>query len=150
MNCVDDDTKETVTFRAVSRDEEGRKRAEKAEVDSYNVDTLKYIGKKLIDKGVQRQDRRPIDGIPLGRQHKSGHGGKRTWEGPSPCYLSPMAPPAIDENDPNYVDEEAEDRILRGEVSGVAGLVVGELELPKLAEEGVARIDVDPQLQTNI
>ena len=48
------------------------------------------------------------------------------------------------------MDEEAEDRILRGEVSGVAGLVVGELEVPKLAEEGVARIDVDPQLQTNI
>ena len=57
MNRVDDDTKETVTFRAVSRDEEGRKRAEKAEVDSHNVDTLKYIEKKLIDKGVQRQVR---------------------------------------------------------------------------------------------
>ncbi|XP_027177069.1 uncharacterized protein LOC113776164 [Coffea eugenioides] len=141
MNRVDDDAKETVTSRAVSGDEEGRKRVEKVEVDSPNVDTLKYIERKLIDKGVQRQDRRPIDGIPLGRQHKSGHGGKYTWEGPRDTAENELgaAPPAIDENDPNY-----------GEVSGVAGLVVGELEVPKLAEEGVARIDVDPQLQTNI
>nr|XP_027120426.1 uncharacterized protein LOC113737382 [Coffea arabica] len=152
MNRVDDDTKETVTFRAVSRDEEGRKHVEQAEVDSHNVDTLEYIEKKLIDKGVQRQDCRPIDGIPLSRQHKSGHGGKHTWEGPRDTAENELgaAPPAIDENDPNYVDEEAKDRILRGEVSGVAGLVVGELELPKLAEESVARIDVDPQLLTNI
>lgn len=41
----------------------------------------------------------------------------------------------MDENDPNFVDEEAEERILRGEVSGVGGLATGEIEVPKLAEE---------------
>ncbi|CAI9097835.1 OLC1v1034344C1 [Oldenlandia corymbosa var. corymbosa] len=147
-----DRSKDTVIIPAVSKDESGQKRVEKVEVESQNVDTLKHVEKKMIDKGVRRQDRHPMDGVPLGRQHKAGHGGKYTWEGPRDFLENEMdpAPAAIDENDPNYVDEEAEGRILRGEVSGVAGLVVGEIEVPKLAEEGVARIDVDPQLQTNL
>lgn len=132
-----DHRKETVTLRAVSRDEEGRKRVEK-------VETLKHIEKKLTDKGVVRKDRRPADGIPLNRQHKSGHGGKFTWEGPTDLrtenYYDP-APAYIDEKDPNFVDEEAE---------GVAGFVVGEVEVPKLNEEGVGRVDVDPRLQSNL
>lgn len=37
-----DDTKETVTFRAVSRDEEGQKRVEKVEVENRNLGTLKH------------------------------------------------------------------------------------------------------------
>ena len=83
-----------------------------------------------------------LDGIPLGRQHKSGHGGKHTWEGPRDTAENELgaAPPAIDENDPNYVDEEAEDRILRGEV------MVGELELPTLAEGGVGSSIADQYL----
>lgn len=77
-----DDTKETATFRAINGDEEGQKRVEKAEVENRNQDTLTYVEKKLVDKGVQRQDRRPADGIPLGSQHKSAHGQKYTWEDP--------------------------------------------------------------------
>lgn len=61
-----------------------------------------------------------------------------------------LAPPAIDERDPNYVDVEAEGRILRGEVSHVTASVAGEVEVPKAEEVGVARIDVDPQLQVNL
>lgn len=149
-----DNTKETVTFRAVSRDEEGRKRVEKVETVTHNIETLKHIEKKLTDKGVNRKDRRPADGIPLNRQAKSGHGGKYTWEGPADIaenyYELDPAPAYIDENDPNFVDEEAEQRILRGEVSGVAGLVVGEVEVPKLSEEGVGRVDVNPHLQPSL
>lgn len=51
----------------------------------------------------------------------------------------------IDEKDPNYVDEEAEERV----ASVAAGMVVGEVEVPKVAEEGVARIEVDPHLKVN-
>lgn len=113
-----------------------------------------HVEKKQVDKGVQRPEspnRRPADGIPLGSQHKSAHGRKYTWEGPGDSAENELhpAPPAMDENDPNFVDEEAEARMLRGEVSGVAGLVIGEIEVPKLAEIGVARIDVDPQFRTN-
>ncbi|PIN06801.1 hypothetical protein CDL12_20643 [Handroanthus impetiginosus] len=142
-----DDKKETVTFRGVSRDEEGRKRVEKVEVvDNHNIDTLKYIGKKLTDKGIQRQERHPIDGLPMEKQPKSGH------EGPEDDAANELeeVPAAIDKNDPNYVDEEAEGRILRGEVSGVEGMVVGEIDVPKLAEKGVGRVDVDPKLQANV
>ncbi|KAL0336974.1 UNVERIFIED_CONTAM: hypothetical protein Scaly_1972500 [Sesamum calycinum] len=121
-----DDKKETVTLRAMSHDEAGMKRVEKVEVATHNIDTLKHP--------------------------KSGHGGKYTWEGPAADAANELeeAPAAIDEKDPNYVDEEAEGRILRGEVSGVEGLVVGEIDVAKLAEEGVARVDVDPKLQANV
>nr|GLL36373.1 uncharacterized protein LOC109181099 [Ipomoea trifida] len=146
-----DNTKETVTFRAVGKDEEGCKRVTKHEVETHNIDTLKYIEKKLMDKGVHRKDRRPASGIPLGKQSKSGHGGKFTWEGPADEaeYELDDVPAAIDEKDPNYVDEEAEKSILKGEVSGVEGMVVGEVDVAKVAAEGVARVDVHPQLQPN-
>nr|DAD24657.1 TPA_asm: hypothetical protein HUJ06_026121 [Nelumbo nucifera] len=62
---------------------------------------------------------------------KSGHGGKFTWEVPmndiADTELSPL-PLAIGEGDPNYVDEEVEERILKGEELDVDGLVVGEVE----------------------
>ncbi|KAL7133535.1 hypothetical protein ABFS83_12G147400 [Erythranthe nasuta] len=149
-----DDKKETVTFRCVSRDEAGQTHVEKVEVvDTQKIDTLKHIHKKLIDKGVHRKDRHPVDGLPLGlNPPKSGRGGKYTWEGPAEAAANELddVPAAMDENDPNYVDEEAEERILRGEVSGVEGLVVGEVDAPKLAVEGVARVDVDPRLQPNV
>lgn len=144
-----DEKKETVTIRAVGRDEEGRKRVEKTEVGTHNLDTLKYIEKKLVDKGVQRLDRHPRDGLPLGKQPKAGHGGKYTWEGPDGLVENELdeVPAALDENDPNYVDEGAEVEAEEG------GLVVGEVEVAKVAAPeggGVARIDVvDPKLKTN-
>ncbi|WVZ05612.1 hypothetical protein V8G54_018958 [Vigna mungo] len=142
-----DDKQEKVTIRAVSHDEEGRKRVEKREVNTHNVDTLKYVEKKLINKGIQRQDRHPSDGIGIGRPPpKSGHGGKFTWEGPSDMAENELmaAPAAIDEGDPNYEDGEE-----KGEE--VAELVVGEVEVAKVGQEhdGVARVDIDPRLKVN-
>ncbi|KAF8396463.1 hypothetical protein HHK36_018086 [Tetracentron sinense] len=146
--------KETIVIRAVSKDEEGRKRVEKAELDTHNIDTLKYIEKKLANKGVQRMERHPVDGLSLAHgPHKSGHGGKYTWEGPGDFAETELcaAPPAIDERDPNYVNEEVEERIVKGEDSEVAGVVVGEVEVAKAAEakEGVAvaGVEVDPRLK---
>ncbi|RAL51681.1 hypothetical protein DM860_010399 [Cuscuta australis] len=139
MKPVDDSSGKTVTFRAVSRDEEGSKRVTKYEVEPQNADTLKHIQKKLMDKGVHRH---PVNGIPLNKKAaKSGHGGKFTWEGPAEVQLEDYAEGAIDENDPNYVDEEAE-------MSGVEELVVeGGVDVPKVAAQGVARVDVHPQLR---
>ena len=153
MRGVDEEKgKETVTFRALSQDEEGRKRVEKVVFETHNKDTLKYIEKKLEDKGVARMERHPADGLRIKcRPPKSGHGGKFTWEGPEDlvhCELD-GAPPALDVKDPNFVDEEEEEgRILKGEEEDVAGLVVGEVEVAKFAEahEGVARVEVDPKL----
>ncbi|KAK7337178.1 hypothetical protein VNO77_17740 [Canavalia gladiata] len=141
-----DDKQETVTIRAVSHDEEGKKRVDKAELKTHNIDTIKYVEKKLVDKGVQRQERHPVDGIGIGRPPpKCGHGGKFTWEGPADVVENELmaAPAAIDEKDPNYVDEEEEN----GEEA--AEFVVGDVEVPKVAEEreGVARVYVDPRLQ---
>lgn len=141
-----------MAFRAVSRDEEGGKKVEKEEVKTLNIDTLKHIERKLMDKGVLRMDRHPVDGLGgIGQPPpKSGHGGKYTWEGPDDLAESELSavPPAIDEKDPNYVDEEKEEKVLMGEDSDVAGLVVGVVEVPKVAEAraGVARVEVDPQL----
>ncbi|XP_052173341.1 uncharacterized protein LOC127788772 [Diospyros lotus] len=142
-----DDKKDTVTIRAVSRDEERKKKVEKLELHTHNIDTIKYVEKKLFDKGVHKMERHPTDGLPLNRPPpKSGHGGKFTWEGPAAepdNELEPL-PPAIDERDPNYVDEEAEKRA----AAEAGGAVIGEVEAPKAAEarEGVARVEVDPRL----
>ncbi|XAR69697.1 hypothetical protein NMG60_11001394 [Bertholletia excelsa] len=128
-----DGKKDTVTIRAVSRDEEGQKKVEKLDLHTRSVDTVKYVEKKLADKGVQRMERHPADGLPYSRPPpKAGHGGKYTWEGPAPeaeNELDPL-PPAIDERDPNFVDEVAE------EAAEEAGVVVGEVEVPKAAEGG--------------
>lgn len=142
-----DEKQETVTIRAVSRDEEGKKRVEKTELNTHNVDTVKYVEKKLIDKGVQRLDRHPADGIGIGRPPpKSGHGGKYTWEGPRDIseYELEAVPAAMDEKDPNYVDDEEEE-------SDVAGLVVGEVDVAKPLQEneGVARLELDSRLIPN-
>ncbi|CAI0469530.1 unnamed protein product [Linum tenue] len=145
------DKEDKVVIRAVSHDEEGRKRVEKTELSTHNIDTIKHVEKKLRDKGVHRMDRHPVDGIGIKNPPpKSGHGGKYTWEGPGDLAENEMepVPAAIDEKDPNYVDEEEEERILKGERSDVAGIVVGEVEVPKVAEgrEGVARVEMDPKL----
>ncbi|GAU16011.1 hypothetical protein TSUD_338820 [Trifolium subterraneum] len=141
-----DDKQETVTIRAVSHDEEGKKRVEKTELNTHNIDTIKHVEKKLINNGVQRLDRHPVDGIGIGRPPpKSGRGGKFTWEGPAGMVdnmLDYAAPAAIDDKDPNYVDEEVEE--------DVKELVVGEVDVAKAVEtDGVARVDVDPRLQVN-
>ncbi|XP_057497902.1 uncharacterized protein LOC130782567 [Actinidia eriantha] len=117
MNPMDA-KKDTVTIRAVSKGEEGRKKVEKLQLNPHKIETIKYIEKKLVDKGVQRMERRPADGLPLARPPpKSGHGGKYTWEGPvneAEAELHPT-PAAVDERDPNYVDETEEERAVRGD-----------------------------------
>ncbi|KAL5976439.1 hypothetical protein ACLOJK_020771 [Asimina triloba] len=137
-----------VVIRVERRDEEGRKRVEKAEVKSHDPGTLRYIERKLRDKGVQRMERHPADGLGLAHLPKSGHGGKYTWEGPDDAVENELyAPPAIDDKDPNYVDEgEGE-----GEGEGEEGAVVGEVEVAKVAEskKGVAWVEVLPPLQPN-
>ncbi|KAI9122054.1 hypothetical protein K1719_006743 [Acacia pycnantha] len=144
-----DDKKDKVTIRAVHHDEEGRRRVEKTELNTHNIDTIKYVEKKLIDKGVQRMERHPADGIRITKPPpKSGRGGKYTWEGPTDMAQNELeaAPPALDENDPNYVDEEREEK-------DVGNLVVGEVEVAKAAVQeeggGVARLDIDPRLKPN-
>ncbi|XP_058108702.1 uncharacterized protein LOC131251775 [Magnolia sinica] len=137
------------TIRVVSRDEEGRKRVEKAELNAHNPDTLRYMEKKLHDKGVQRMERHPVDGFGIAhRPPKLGHGGKFTWEGPANPAENVLSAAllAIDEKDPNYVD--GDDDIGRGD-SDVEGAVVGEVEVAKAAEakEGVSRIEILPPLQ---
>ncbi|KAL3536166.1 hypothetical protein ACH5RR_004627 [Cinchona calisaya] len=157
MKPVIQKDKEKVEIRADCRAEDGRKHVERVQVKTHDVDTLKYIEKKLIDKGVQRMDRHPADGLPLKHDPKKGHGGKYSWEGPDEEFVNELEafPPAIDEKDPNYVDEEAEKKLVKqqvgenGDDDGVGGLVVGEIEAPKLAEEGVARIEVHPHLKVN-
>ncbi|GAV73802.1 hypothetical protein CFOL_v3_17285 [Cephalotus follicularis] len=148
-----DDKQETAAIRAVSHDEQGKKRVEKVELNTHKIDKMKYIEKKMENKGLQRMERHPKDGIGLRRPPpKSGHGGKYTWEGPDDITENELmaAAPAIDEKDPNYVDEEEEGKILRGEKSDVAGLVVGEVEVAKEGREGVARLEIDPQLLTQL
>ncbi|XP_055811592.1 uncharacterized protein LOC129881408 [Solanum dulcamara] len=129
-----------VTIKTECRaNEEGRKHVEKLEIDTKNVDTVKYVEKKLMEKGVKRLERHPADGLPLKHDPKKGHGGKYTWEGPdkeADNELDPV-PPALDEKDPNYVDEEE----TKEEMDVI--------EVAKLAGKGVARIDVDPNLKVN-
>jgi len=142
-----DEKQETVTIRAISHDEEGKKRVEKTELNTHNIDTIKHVEKKLINNGVQRLDRHPVDGIGIGRgPPKSGRGGKFTWEGPADMVDSMLdpAPAAMDEKDPNYVDEED------GE-DAAKELIVGEVDVAKVGEErdGVGRVDVDPRLVAN-
>ncbi|XP_039163091.1 uncharacterized protein LOC120290762 [Eucalyptus grandis] len=108
------------------RDKEGKKKVEKIEVEAHKVDTLKYVERKLMDKGVQRIERHLADGLGgIGcPPPKSDRGGKYTWEGPEDPAESELAPtpPAIDEKDPNYMDEEAEEKVIRGEDGEVDGL----------------------------
>lgn len=143
--------KETVTIRALSRDEEGRKVVEKVEVNTHDPDTLRYVEKKLRDKGIQRMDRHPVDGVPLNQVPKSGRGGKYTWEGPEGIIDSELnpAPAALDSGDPNYPDEEEQLPSGKADADDVGDPVIGEVEVAKVAEgrEGVSRVDVVPQLQ---
>ncbi|KAG8376659.1 hypothetical protein BUALT_Bualt09G0086600 [Buddleja alternifolia] len=143
MKPVIDEKKEKVTISTECGADEGKKHLEKVELKTHDVDTVKYVERKLAGKGVARMERHPADGLPLKHDPKKGHGGKYTWEGPLKEF-EVDAPPAIDERDPNYVEEEevAEEEV--GE------LVVGEVEVAKAAaEEGVARIEVDPHLKVN-
>ncbi|KAK9127639.1 hypothetical protein Syun_016436 [Stephania yunnanensis] len=97
---------------------------------SSDPDKVKYMEKKLVDKGVLRMERHPTDGLSLTRVPKGGHGGKFTWEGPDdPAKAELEAVPAMDERDPNYVEEEEEKS---GEEEG---LVVGKVEVAKVVED---------------
>lgn len=137
-------------------EEEGTRTARLRAAAVKKPETLKHIEKKLFDKGVHRLDRHPADGLGGVKRPppKCGHGGKFTWEGPESAVESELeaAPPVVDEKDPNYVDEAAEEKIVKGEEEEVAGLVVGEVEVAKAAEdrEGVARIEVDPHLSQGL
>ncbi|KAF5178026.1 plant/protein [Thalictrum thalictroides] len=114
---------------------------EKKVSDKHNSDALKHIQKKMVTKGLQRMERHPSDGLSLTHLPKSGHGGKYTWEGPVDAAENELeAVPAIDEKDPNYVDEDVKED---------AEFVVGEVEVAKVVEdkEGVARVEVHPSLQ---
>lgn len=144
MKPIVDEKDSKVTIRTKCRADEGRgKHLEKVELKTREVDTVKYLERKLIDKGVGRLDRHPADGLPLKHDPKKGHGGKYTWEGPEEEYEAEMeAEAALDEKDPNYVEEE-------DTASEERELVVGEVEVGKAAEEGVARVEVDPHLKAN-
>ncbi|KAL1549353.1 hypothetical protein AAHA92_17468 [Salvia divinorum] len=134
MKPVVDKKQDKVVISAECGAGEGRKHLEKVELRTHDAETVKYMERKMADKGVGRMDRHPADGLPLKHQPKKGHGGKHTWEGPQREFEAA----AIDQKDPNYVEEEAADE-----------MVVGEVETPKLAEEGVARLQVDPRLEIN-
>ncbi|XP_051132121.1 uncharacterized protein LOC127252123 [Andrographis paniculata] len=112
----------------------GEKHLEKVEVKTREVDTVKYVERKLVDKGVGRMERHPADGLPLKHDHKKGRGGKFTWMGPDEDYQAQLeAEPALDDKDPNYVDDDDDkDR----------DLVAGEVEVAKTAAEGVARVEM--------
>ncbi|CAH8339276.1 unnamed protein product [Eruca vesicaria subsp. sativa] len=143
-----DETKNTVVLRAVHKDEEGRKVADKIELKTRNPETIKQVEKKLMEKGVQRMERHPADGIPLKHQPKSGRGGKYTWEGPDSVedYEMQPDPPAMDEGDPNYDEEKTEKDSGGGGDDVAVELVKGEVEVAKEAPTGVARVEVDPRL----
>lgn len=173
-------SKPGTVMRVVHGDEEGRRRVEKVAVpETRRPDTLRYVERKLCEKGLHRMERHPVHGGH--GPPKSGHGGKYTWEGPVDVVHAELdpAPAAIDEGDPNYErpgagagEEEAEgahqlptaDGKEEGPSSGVAeeeeeeaedsvdglrGLVVGEVEVAKVAEarKGVSRIEILPPLQ---
>ncbi|VVA97065.1 unnamed protein product [Arabis nemorensis] len=143
-----DETKNTVVLRAEHRNEEGRKSVDKFELKTRNPDTIKQVEKKLMEKGVQRMERHPSDGNSLKRPPpKSGHGGKFTWEGPDRMedYEMQPDPPAMDEGDPNYDEEQTAKKEVGGDDVAVE-LVKGEVDVAKEAPAGVARVDVDPRL----
>ncbi|KAI3471988.1 hypothetical protein Pfo_028676 [Paulownia fortunei] len=107
MKPVIDKKNDKATIRAECRADEGKKHLEKVELKTHNVDTVKYVEKKLVGKGVGRLERHPADGLPLKHDPKKGHGGKYTWEGPQKEFEAEReAEAAIDERDPNYVEGE--------------------------------------------
>ena len=156
-------SKPGTVMRVVHGDEEGRRRVEKVAVpETRRPDTLRYVERKLCEKGLHRMERHPVHG-GYG-PHKSGHGGKYTWEGPDDLAHAELdpAPAAIDEGDPNYDGGPAAGEVLLGEAPAAAAaaaageeeeesdqLVVGEVEVAKVAEAraGVSRIEVLPPLR---
>ncbi|TJX50879.1 hypothetical protein E8P77_26860 [Soehngenia saccharolytica] len=95
-----------------------------------------YQRQKNVQRGVERLERHPARGY-LGLPSKKGHGGKYTWEGPEQECLVDLPPDAIDEGDPNYIDEaqqgENEEEVVKG--------VVEVAKAPD-APQGVARVEV--------
>ncbi|RCV37039.1 hypothetical protein SETIT_8G030400v2 [Setaria italica] len=139
-------------MRVTHRDEEGKKVTEKMPIpETRRPDTAKHFERKLEEQGFHRLERHPANaprGVGIGTPPpKSGRGGKYTWEGPGGLVQDELdpAPPAIDPNDPNY---EEDDGAVGAEDDAAKEVVVGEVEVAKVAEErdGVARVDVAPQL----
>ncbi|KAI3831553.1 hypothetical protein MKX03_029511 [Papaver bracteatum] len=135
------------------------KKVENKEVTTHTPETLRYIEKKMRDKVMLLiLIHNPVDGMGLHKNPKSGHGGKYTWEGPRDLVddefsMGQDVPAAIDEGDPNYVDEEIEEKIMRGDSDVVDPdtkvFVVGEVDVAKTANDahgGVSRVDVQPEL----
>ncbi|GFP84660.1 hypothetical protein PHJA_000609900, partial [Phtheirospermum japonicum] len=107
----------------------GKKHVEKVELKTRDVDTVKYVKEKLVDKGVGILDRLPADGLRLKHDPKKGHDRKYTWNGPEKEFEADLeAETTIDERDPNYVADEAATEV------GVSELVVGEVEVAKSAQ----------------
>ncbi|KAJ7545329.1 hypothetical protein O6H91_09G115300 [Diphasiastrum complanatum] len=80
-----------------------------------------YAHRVSVKKGFTRLERHPATGMS-GAPKKAGHGGKYTWVGPvDPEQDLEPTPPALDERDPNYVEDDE--------------LPVGESELPKNTDE---------------
>lgn len=96
-----------------------------------------------MKKGLLRLDRRPASGI-TGAPKKHGHGGKFTWEGPAEEDADFVEPPpaALDERDPNHVEEEEEKE--EEEEGPDAQETVRVVEVAKVAgPQGVARLEVN-------
>ncbi|EFJ16653.1 hypothetical protein SELMODRAFT_421764 [Selaginella moellendorffii] len=95
-----------------------------------------YADRKNAKKGVERLNRH---GGPVGvraQPKKGGKGGEFTWEGnKDPTqYDKESVPVAIDEKDPNYVDEEQEEQDRK--------VAAGVVEVAKLAPHDISVIDV--------
>ncbi|GLJ55330.1 hypothetical protein SUGI_1187230 [Cryptomeria japonica] len=90
-----------------------------------------YQRQKNVQRGVERLDRHSSKGY-LGLPSKKGHGGKYTWEGPNPDGIVDLPPDALDEGDPNYIDEAQEE--------GERGFV--EAAKAPAAPQGVARVEI--------
>jgi hypothetical protein len=97
-----------------------------------------YAHQHNLKKGIERLDRRsahPNRGGAAGAK-KHGHGGKFTVDGPyTDEDYADHIPAAMDENDPNFIDPEAEDQL-------VLEAAVPVVEVAKVEPTGVAAVHV--------
>ncbi|KAL2933530.1 39S ribosomal protein L23 mitochondrial [Bienertia sinuspersici] len=120
------------------------------------VDSLKYFERKLVDTGAQRLERHSAHHFNTSVKKpppKKGHGGKFTWEGPDPDPDNELeAVPALDEGDPNFVDEEQERKLIdENEDEEVKQRVKGEVEVPKVVDDnGVSRVELHHASHLNV
>eukprot|EP00850_Spirogloea_muscicola_P010077 SM000058S18507 [mRNA] locus=s58:211559:212562:- [translate_table: standard] len=67
-----------------------------------------YWHNRAIKKGDERLDRHSVKKVADGSPRKGGAGPHHNWGKPGEEYSNPPAA-ALDENDPNYVDDEEEE-----------------------------------------